>query len=105
MLSRRARGVAREARSTITAMTSLRALPLIVRWAAIGAVSAAVVGAVVGLVVGLSVHPATAWFAVYEVGIPAAILGGLLGLASGAIANAVQWTARRARTPNLESNR
>jgi hypothetical protein len=85
-------------------MTSLRALPLILRWAAIGAFSAAVVGGVVGLVVGLVVHPATAWFAVFEIGIPASILGGLLGLATGAIAYAVQSTARRARTPNLESN-
>jgi hypothetical protein len=86
-------------------MTSLRALPLILRCAAIGAVSAAVVGGVVGLVVGLLVNPATAWFAVFELGIPAAILGGLLGLASGAIAYAVQSTVRRARTPKLESNR
>jgi hypothetical protein len=80
-------------------------LPLILRCAAIGAVSAALVGGVVGLVVGLLVHPTTAWFAVFELGIPASILGGLLGLASGAIAYAVQWTVRRARTPNLESNR
>jgi hypothetical protein len=86
-------------------MTSLRALPLILRWAAIGAVSAAVVGGVVGLVVGLRVHPATAWFAVFELGIPASILGGLFGLASGAIAYAVQWMVRRARTSNLKSNR
>ena len=85
-------------------MTSLRALPLILRWAAIGAVSAAVVGGVVGLVVGLLVHPATAWFAVFELGIPASILGGLLGLACGAIACAVQSTVRRARTANLETN-
>ncbi|MDQ1383442.1 MAG: hypothetical protein QOG65_821 [Actinomycetota bacterium] len=34
---------------------------------------------------GLQVHPATAWFAI-ELGIPSSILGGLLGLASGAIA-------------------
>ena len=72
-------------RSTVMVMTSLRALPLILRWAAIGAFSAAVVGGVVGLVVGLVVHPATAWFAVFELGIPASILGGLLGLATGAM--------------------
>ena len=71
-------------RSTVRVMTSLRGLPLILRWAAIGAVSAAVLGGVVGLVVGLLVHPATAWFAVFELGIPASILGGLLGLACGA---------------------
>ena len=86
-------------------MTSLRASPLILRWAAIGAVCAAVVGGVAGLVVGLLVHPATAWFAVFELGIPASILGGFFGLASGAIACAVRWTVRRERTSNLESNR
>ena len=82
-------------------MTSLRALPLILRWAAIGAILAGVVGGIVGLVVGLLVHPATAWFAVFELGIPASILGAILGLASGAIANVVQWTVRRARAPDL----
>ena len=86
-------------------MTRLRALPLIPRWAAIGALCAAVVGGVAGLVVGLLVHPATAWFAVFELGIPASIVGGLIGMASGAIAYAVQSTVHRNRTPNLESNR
>ena len=57
-----------------------------------------------GLVVGLLVHPATAWFAVFELGIPASILGGLLGLASGAIACAVQSTVRRVRTVDLQTN-
>lgn len=86
-------------------MMSLRALPLILRCAAIGAGSAAVVGGIVGLVVGLLVHPATAWFAVFELGIPASIVGGLLGLATGAIVFAVPSTVRRARTPKPESNR
>ena len=39
--------------------------------------------AVVGLIVGLHVYPPTAWFAVFELGVPAAIVGALLGLASG----------------------
>jgi hypothetical protein len=64
-------------------------MPLPLRWAAIGAVSAALLGGVVGLVVGLRVHPPTAWFAIFEAGFPASILGGLVGLASGAIACAV----------------
>jgi thiol:disulfide interchange protein len=60
---------------------------------------------VAGLVAGLLVHPATAWFAVFELGIPASILGGLLGLASGAIAFTVRSTVGRERTFNSESNR
>jgi len=43
----------------------------------------------VGLVVGLRVYPPTAWFAVFELGLPASILGGLFGLASGAVAYGV----------------
>ncbi len=78
-------------------------MPLILRWAAVGAVSAALIGGVVGLVVGLAVHPATAWFAVFELGVPTTIFGGVLGLASGAIASAIQWTARRARSPEVGS--
>jgi hypothetical protein len=86
-------------------MTSSRALPLVPRSAAVGAVSLGVVGAIVGLVVGLMVHPATAWFATLELGIPAALLGGLVGLAIGTIVFAIQWTFRNACTPNLGTNR
>jgi hypothetical protein len=64
----------------------LRGLPLPLRWAAVGAISAGVVGGVVGLVVGLRTYAPTALFAVFELGMPASILGGLLGLVSGAIA-------------------
>ena len=40
-------------------------------------------GGAAGLVVGLRVHPATAWFAIIELGTPAGLLGGLLGLVVG----------------------
>jgi hypothetical protein len=39
-------------------------------WTLKGAISAGIVGAVVGLVGGMVAHPATAWFAVLEVGVP-----------------------------------
>lgn len=41
----------------------------------------------IGLIVGLLANPGTAWFAIFELGIPAAIAGGILGLASGAMAS------------------
>jgi len=63
------------------------------------------VGGVVGLVVGLRVNPSTAWFAIFELGIPSSILGGLVGLAGGAIAYAVCRIGARASTSNLGSNR
>jgi hypothetical protein len=63
---------------------------LISRCAGIGAALAGLVGGVLGLVIGLAVNPPTAWFAVFEVGIPASILGGLVGWSCGAIAYAVR---------------
>jgi hypothetical protein len=71
------------------------------RWAVIGATLAGLIGGVVGLILGLRVHPPTAWFAIFEVGVPASILGGLVGLASGAIAHAVGRSDGRASTSNL----
>ena len=43
----------------------------------------ATLGATLGFVVGLLANPATAWFAVIELGLPAAILGATLGLVVG----------------------
>jgi hypothetical protein len=48
------------------------------RWAIVGGTSAGVIGAIVGLIVGLA-YPPTAWFAVFELGVPATIAGGLVG--------------------------
>ena len=58
----------------------------------------------VGLVVGLDVNPRTAWFAVFELGIPSFILGALVGLAGGAIAYGISRLAGRARTSTSETN-
>ena len=49
------------------------------RGALIGAVGLGVLGAIVGLIRGLWVYPLTAWFAVFEVGIPAVVAGGVAG--------------------------
>jgi ABC-type uncharacterized transport system permease subunit len=60
------------------------AAPLPARWAIVGATSAGVIGAIAGLVVGLA-YPATAWFAVFELGVPATIAGGLVGFVAALI--------------------
>lgn len=65
---------------------------LVSRWAVLGALVAGGVGCVSGLIIGLGVHAATAWFATFEVGIPAAITGVV-----GAIAGATVVAARRSR--------
>jgi hypothetical protein len=43
------------------------------------------VGAIIGLVVGLHVYAATAWFAMLELGIPAAVAGGAIGFLVGSV--------------------
>lgn len=53
---------------------------LIGLFAGVGAAVSGALGGVAGLIVGLIVHPPTAWFAVLELGIPAAVAGGIVGL-------------------------
>ncbi len=65
------------------------------RCTAIGAIIGAVVGGIVGLVVGLMAHPATAWFAVLELGYPAAVLGCVAGLFAAALVSAARWLDRK----------
>ena len=70
-------------------MESPRALlagsPLLLRWIVVSAAIGGIAGAPVGLVVGLRTYAATAWFAVVEVGLPATILGALIGLVIGSV--------------------
>ena len=63
----------------------LGGLPLPGRWAVIGAASVGMIGAAVGLAIGLIVYAPTAPFAVLELGLPAAIVGGVIGLSTGVI--------------------
>jgi membrane associated rhomboid family serine protease len=89
MLERAAREIAVE----------LRGVPLIPRWVIVGAASACVVGGIVGLVVGLLAYPPTAWFAVFELGVPAGAAGGIIGLL-GALILTVGRLAKRRITPH-----
>lgn len=61
-----------------------------VRGGVVGAIAVGIAGGVVGLILGLRAYPPTAFFAVFEVGIPALAAGGLLG----AIVGALIWVAR-----------
>jgi len=67
-------------------------------YASVGAILGAGIGALCGLIVGLNAYAPTAWFAVFEVGAPAAIVGAFLGYLSGGIAVGLRrWKRRDAR--------
>ncbi len=87
-------------------MTTPRAAevwPLPLRTALVGALVLGAVGAVVGLVVGWAVHPPTAWAATVEVGLPALVLGALLGLVAGGLR--VALARARPRRPDHQPPR
>ena len=81
---------ARRCSGIVTSMSgfrsALRGLPFPVRLAVAGAALLGSLGGIAGLVVGLRVHASTAWAATFEVGVPAAVLGAMLGLAFGSVA-------------------
>ena len=63
------------------------------RWTATGAIVLGILGGLAGLIIGLIVHPPTAWAALFELGIPAAAAGGILGIAVDLVA----WLGNRLR--------
>jgi hypothetical protein len=72
------------------AVEAVMRLPVLPRSVVAGAVCAGVLGCVGGLVIGLLAYPPTAWFAIFELGIPAAMGGGVLGLIAGSVVLAVR---------------
>lgn len=76
----------------------IRGMPMLARWASIGAFAAGVTGGLVGLVIGLSVYAPTAPFAAVELGLPATFGGGVVGLVTGMTAA----MARRMMAPRRE---
>jgi hypothetical protein len=69
-----------------SAPPQLADMPLVTRLTVVGATATGALGALLGLILGLLAHPVTAWFAVFEVGMPAAIAGGILGASVGLVA-------------------
>ena len=70
----------------------LRELPVELAAMVVGAVLLGALGGAVGLFLGLRTYPLTAWFAVLEVGVPAAAAGSVLGLLVGVV---LHWRGRR----------
>ena len=65
-------------------------MPVVRRFAVIGSIVVGFLGALVGLILGLRAYPATAWFAVFEVGAPAGIAGAVVGALVGVLAMVVR---------------
>ncbi len=74
--------------------TMLGDLPQPVRFLLVGAIVGGVVGGVTGLAVGLVAYAPTAWFAVFEAGVPASVVGGLLGLVCWPVVHILQSLKR-----------
>jgi hypothetical protein len=68
-----------------TATLTLRSLSFPARWATVGALAVGLIGAVAGLAIGLHVDVITAWFGIFELGIPATIVGGAFGFLAGGL--------------------
>jgi riboflavin transporter FmnP len=75
----------------------LRDLPRTAAWALVGAGSAGLIGAVAGLIIGLFVYAPTAWFAAIEVGLPAVVVGAVIGALAGTIATLTGRPGKRPR--------
>ncbi len=72
----------------------LRRWSVLERCATLGVATGGVIGAIAGLIIGLDANPATAWFAVFEVCIPAGIAAGLVGCIAALIVLAARWIKR-----------
>ncbi len=81
-------------RPVTTVALWLRGLPPPWGYAIQGAASVGLIGSTVGLIIGLCVNVPTAPFAVVELGLPATVLGAVVGLAVGGLVT----LARRAGT-------
>jgi hypothetical protein len=79
----------------------MHGMPILPRWGCIGAMSAGMTGILVGLVVGLFVYAPTAPFAAVELGIPAALTGGLIGAVAAMIVRAGRRIRRRRASSHL----
>jgi hypothetical protein len=73
----------------------LQGLPMLARWASVGAIAFGVSGGIAGLVVGLFVYAPTAPFAAVELGFPAVFVGAVAGLVAGMLMKIARRIRRR----------
>jgi membrane associated rhomboid family serine protease len=64
---------------------ALTELPVLTRYVIVGGLVAGIAGCAAGLIIGLKAYAPTAWFATFEVGVPTAIIGAIIGLLVGSI--------------------
>jgi uncharacterized protein YcfJ len=67
----------------VSAFAEVARLPIVPRCAISGSLIGAVVGGMIGLILGIRANLGTAWFAVFEIGLPGAVCGGLIGTLTG----------------------
>jgi len=76
-------------------ISQIRADPSCGNCAIVGMLLAGAAGAIVGLLVGLLVYAATAWAAMFELGLPAAVVGAAAGFLVGCARALAGWSRRR----------
>ena len=76
-------------------MAQIRANPSLGNCAIAGMLLGGVAGVLIGLVVGLHVHAATAWAAMFELGIPGAVAGAGVGFLFGCVLALTRFGGRR----------
>ena len=81
----------------MSAFAEVVRLPLVPRCAVSGSLIGAFAGGLVGLILGIRSNLATAWFAVFELGLPGGVCGGLIGAVTGLAV----WVYRRVVRPPL----
>jgi hypothetical protein len=77
-----------------SARSQLAAMPIVLRFAVIGSMAVGILGALVGLILGLRAYPPTAWFAVFEVGVPAGMAGAVVGAVVGLVGVVIRKVTR-----------
>jgi len=86
-------------KSVQAVQAQLQALPTVLRHAAVGAALVGVPTGVAGFVIGLFVHWPTAWAAALELGVPGALVGGVLGVLVGFFASLLHGAGKLGDPP------
>jgi hypothetical protein len=85
-------------RGRVSGFAEVIRLPVVARCAVSGSLIGTVAGGLIGVVLGIRANPATAWFAVFEAGLPGGVVGGTVGSLIGLAVWVYRKALRSSRT-------